>query len=90
MAAKTYKITAETGIHAQSAVYLVNEAIKYNSNILLEVEGKKINMKSIMGVMSLGVYQGAIITIHAEGSDEEQAIAGIENQIYQLKIGKEY
>jgi phosphotransferase system HPr (HPr) family protein len=43
-----------------------------------------------MGVMSLGVYQGAIITIHAEGSDEEQAIAGIENQIYQLKIGKEY
>ena len=90
MAEKTFKITAETGIHAQSAVYLVNEAIKYNSNILLEVEGKKINMKSIMGVMSLGVYQGAVITVHADGSDENLAISGIENQIYQLKIGKEY
>ena len=90
MAEKTFKTTAETGIHAQSAVYLVNEAIKYNSNILLEVEGKKINMKSIMGVMSLGVYQGAVITVHADGSDENLAISGIENQIYQLKLGKEY
>ncbi len=90
MAEKTFKITAETGIQAQRAVYLVNEAIKYNSNILLEVEGKKINMKSIMGVMSLGVYQGAVITVHADGSDENLAISGIENQIYQLKLGKEY
>ncbi len=87
---KTFKIVAETGIHAQSAVYLVNEAIKYNSNVILEVEGKKINMKSIMGVMSLGVYQGAVITIHIDGPDEEQAMAGIENQIHQLKIGKEF
>jgi phosphocarrier protein len=90
MIEKSYKITSETGIHAQSAVHLVNEAIKYNANIILEVEGKKINMKSIMGVMSLGVYQGAIITIHCEGTDEGQALSGLENQIYQLKIGKEY
>ncbi|MCR5786877.1 MAG: HPr family phosphocarrier protein [Acholeplasmatales bacterium] len=87
---KSFKITAETGIHAQSAVYLVNEAIKYSSNVILEVEGKKINMKSIMGVMSLGVYQGAVITLHVDGSDETQALAGIENQIYNLKLGKEY
>jgi phosphocarrier protein len=90
MVEKSFKITAETGIHAQSAVYLVNEAIKYNSNVILEVEGKKINMKSIMGVMSLGVYQGAVVTLHIDGVDETQAMAGIENQIYNLKLGKEY
>ena len=90
MVEKSFKITAETGIHAQSAVYLVNEAIKYNSNVILEVEGKKINMKSIMGVMSLGVYQGAVVTLHIDGADETQAMAGIENQIYNLKLGKEY
>jgi phosphotransferase system HPr (HPr) family protein len=47
-------------------------------------------MKSIMGVMSLGVYQGAVVTLHIDGVDETQAMAGIENQIYNLKLGKEY
>ncbi len=90
MVQKNFKVTLETGIHAQSAVHLVNQAIKFDSNITLEVEGKKINMKSIMGVMSLGVYQGAVITITCEGSDETAALNELENQIYQLKIGKEY
>lgn len=90
MVQKNFKVTLETGIHAQSAVHLVNQAIKFDSNITLEVEGKKINMKSIMGVMSLGVYQGAVITITCEGSDESAALNELENQIYQLKIGKEY
>lgn len=90
MVSKNFKVTLETGIHAQSAVHLVNQAIKFNCNITLEVEGKKINMKSIMGVMSLGVYQGAVITISCDGSDESAALAELENQIYQLKIGKEY
>ena len=86
---KSFKITSESGIHARPATILVNEAVKYSSEIFLEVEGKRINMKSIMGVMSLGVYYGSIITISAEGVDDEQAIAGIEDVIYQLKLGKE-
>ncbi len=90
MVQKNFKVTLETGIHAQTAVHLVNQAIKYDSNITLEVEGKKINMKSIMGVMSLGVYQGAVITITCDGADEVAALNELENQIYQLKIGKEY
>ena len=87
---KSFKITAETGIHARPATILVNEAVKYSSEITLEVEGRKINMKSIMGVMSLGVYYGSIITIEADGQDAEQALMGIEDVIYQLRIGKEY
>lgn len=89
MQSMSFKIVSETGIHAQSAVNLVNEAIKYSSDVLLEVEGKKINMKSIMGVMSLGIYQGAVVTIHAEGEDEEACVKGIADAIYRLKLGRE-
>lgn len=87
---KQFKILAETGIHARPATILVNEAVKYNSDISLSVEGKTVNLKSIMGVMSLGIYNGAIITIKVEGSDEAEAMSGLENVFYQLKLGKEY
>lgn len=89
MVSMSFKIVSETGIHAQSAVRLVNEAIKFHSDVELEVEGKKINMKSIMGVMSLGIYQGAIVTIHANGTDEPECIKAITDKIYSLKLGKE-
>ncbi len=89
MVSMSFKILSETGIHAQSAVNLVNEAIKYSSDVILEVEGKKINMKSIMGVMSLGIYQGAIVKVCATGVDEEDCIKGITDKIYSLKLGKE-
>lgn len=89
MVSMSFKILSETGIHAQSAVNLVNEAIKYSSDVELEVEGKKINMKSIMGVMSLGIYNGEIFTITAEGEDEEGAIDALTDSIYEMHIGKE-
>ncbi|PYZ97299.1 MULTISPECIES: phosphocarrier protein HPr [Alteribacter] len=78
MAEKNFKITAETGIHARPATQLVNKAGQYESEVTLEHNGKSVNLKSIMGVMSLGVGQGAEVTIKAEGSDEEEAIKGLE------------
>ncbi|MDQ0256466.1 phosphocarrier protein [Evansella vedderi] len=78
MAEKTFKITAETGIHARPATQLVNKAGQYESEITLEHKGKSVNLKSIMGVMSLGVSQGAEVTIKAEGPDADEAMAGIE------------
>ncbi|KMK74609.1 phosphocarrier protein HPr [Alkalihalobacillus pseudalcaliphilus] len=78
MAEKTFKITAETGIHARPATQLVNKAGQYSSDITLEYKGKSVNLKSIMGVMSLGVAKGAEVTIKAEGSDAEDALAGLE------------
>ena len=56
---------------------MVQAASKFNSDITLEYQGKSVNLKSIMGVMSLGVGQNADITISAEGSDEAEAIAAI-------------
>ncbi len=78
---KTFKITAETGIHARPATQLVNKAGQFSSDITLEYKGKSVNLKSIMGVMSLGVGQGADVTIKAEGSDADEALAAIEEVV---------
>lgn len=77
MEKKEFHITAETGIHARPATLLVQAASKFGSDINLEYNGKSVNLKSIMGVMSLGVGQGADVTISAEGDDEKEAIAAV-------------
>lgn len=74
MVEKQFKVTAETGIHARPATLLVQTASRFDSEVFLEFKDKKVNLKSIMGVMSLGVGQGAEIKISAEGSDEEEAV----------------
>ncbi|WML43520.1 phosphocarrier protein HPr [Neobacillus sp. PS3-40] len=78
MAEKQFKIISETGIHARPATLLVQTASKFDSEINLEYKGKKVNLKSIMGVMSLGIGQGADITITTEGSDQEEALRSLE------------
>lgn len=77
METKQFHITAETGIHARPATMLVQTAGKYSSDVTLEYNGKSVNLKSIMGVMSLGVGQGADVTITTEGDDEVEAMEGI-------------
>ena len=71
MVDKQFKVIADTGIHARPATLIVQTASKYDSEINLEYKGKKVNLKSIMGVMSLGIGKGAEITISAEGKDEQ-------------------
>lgn len=77
MEKKQFHIIAETGIHARPATLLVQAASKFNSDINLEYNGKSVNLKSIMGVMSLGVGQAADVTITAEGDDEKDAIVAV-------------
>lgn len=78
MVEKQFKVIAETGIHARPATLLVQTASKFEAEIQLEYKGKKVNLKSIMGVMSLGVGQGADITISADGGDEANALSSLE------------
>ncbi|MDD7759020.1 phosphocarrier protein HPr [Aerococcus suis] len=78
MKKQEFNVTAETGIHARPATLLVQTASKFQSEINLEYKEKSVNLKSIMGVMSLGVGQGSDVTITAEGEDEEEAIKAIE------------
>ena len=77
MEKKEFHVIAETGIHARPATLLVQAASKFNSDITLEYQGKSVNLKSIMGVMSLGVGQNADVVITADGADEAEAIAAI-------------
>ncbi|WP_337019502.1 phosphocarrier protein HPr [Oceanobacillus massiliensis] len=77
MKAQTFTITAETGVHARPATLLVNKAGQYDSEVEVSYKGKKVNLKSIMGVMSLGIPKGAEIEVIAEGNDEEEALNGV-------------
>ena len=83
-----FHITAETGIHARPATMLVQTAGKYSSDVMLEYNGKSVNLKSIMGVMSLGVGQGADVTITAEGEDEAEAMDGIKATMKSEGLGE--
>lgn len=78
MKEQSFKITADTGVHARPATLLVNQAGQFEAEIELIYNDKKVNLKSIMGVMSLGIPKGAEITITASGSDEDSAMTGIE------------
>ena len=74
MEKREFTINSETGIHARPATILVQAASKFSSDITLSYEGKSVNLKSIMGVMSLGVGQNAKVTITANGDDEKEAL----------------
>ncbi len=85
METKTLKVIDKTGIHARPATNIVNIAQKFNADLNLEYQGKSVNMKSIMGVMALGIPCNSVITITAEGSDELEAIVEIESSM--KKVG---
>lgn len=78
MLKKEFTVVTDTGIHARPATLLVQEASKYSAEVQLEFDGKQVNAKSIMGVMSLGIAQNATFTIVTDGHDEEDAMKGME------------
>ncbi|GIN75165.1 Phosphocarrier protein HPr [Bacillus paralicheniformis] len=80
---QTFTIIDQVGIHARPATTLVQTASKFNADIYLEYNGKTVNLKSIMGVMSLGIPKDAVIKITAQGADEEDAIATLEQVMTQ-------
>ncbi|MUK89111.1 HPr family phosphocarrier protein [Ornithinibacillus sp. L9] len=74
MVERTVKVELETGLQARPAAQFVQEANRYSANLFLEKEERKVNAKSIMGLMSLAITTGETITLIADGSDEEEAI----------------
>ncbi len=86
---KQFIITDPVGLHARPTTLLVNEASKFAAESKIIVDGKEANLKSIMGVMSLGIANGAEFAIETEGSDAEAAMEAIANVIAEAKIGEE-
>lgn len=74
MIEKTVTITNPTGLHARPAALFVQTAGKFTSYVWLSKNDKKVNAKSIMGLMSLAVSNGTVIAIGAEGEDEQIAV----------------
>ena len=81
MTKKSIKIQLATGLEARPVAVLVQVASQYDSVVYIEAEGKKVNAKSIMGMMSLGLDAGEIVTVEVDGNDEEAAISNIEKYL---------
>ncbi|MCT4598503.1 MAG: HPr family phosphocarrier protein [Vallitalea sp.] len=81
------KITVKiaSGLEARPVALFVQVASQFESNIYVEMQEKKVNAKSIMGMMSLGVLEGEDIIISADGSDEDKAINELEKYLSEEK-----
>lgn len=77
MISEMITITNDTGLHARPAALFVSTATKFKSEIMLQKGEKKINAKSILAVLSLGITKGADVTISAQGPDEEEAVGSL-------------
>lgn len=74
-------INIPNGLEARPVAMLVQVASQFESSIYLESDDKKVNAKSIMGMMSLGLASGETVTVTADGPDEEKAIDNIEKYL---------
>lgn len=78
MVRKPVTIRNSMDMEMRPIAHLVQEASQYKSRVFIEMDDKKINAKSIMGMMSLELCTGESLTVEAEGEDEEQAVNGVE------------
>ena len=78
MFTKEIIVRCESGLHNRQATYFVQKANEFNSSIWIESENRKMNAKSLLGIMSLGIVTGATVTISASGPDAEEAVNALE------------
>ncbi len=81
MTKKVVEIKLQNGLEARPVAMLVQVASRYDSAVYLETCGKKVNAKSIMGMMSLGLDLGEEVTVIADGADETVAVENIEKYL---------
>ena len=75
---KEIVVCCESGLHNKQATYYVQKANEFNANIWLECGNRKMNAKSLLGIMSLGIVTGATVNLSAQGSDAEAAVNALE------------
>lgn len=71
-------VRCESGLHNRQATYFVQKANEFESSIWLESGSRKMNAKSLLGIMSLGIITGAVVTLTASGPDAESAVNALE------------
>ena len=77
MYAKEVLVQNQVGLHARPATFFIQKANEFKSSVWVEKDERRVNAKSLLGVLSLGIVGGTTIRIMADGSDEEQAVDGL-------------
>ncbi|MBQ0134707.1 MAG: HPr family phosphocarrier protein [Clostridiales bacterium] len=75
MVSKEVVINNQVGLHARPATFFIQKANEFKCSIWVEKEERRVNAKSLLGVLSLGIVKGTAVNIIADGSDEEEAIS---------------
>jgi phosphocarrier protein len=78
MFSKKIVVNCQSGLHNKQATYFVQKANEFESSIYLESENRKMNAKSLLGIMSLGIVTGMTVTLSAVGADAEAAVTALE------------
>jgi catabolite repression HPr-like protein len=74
MVEESVVVQLSAGLFARPAAMFVQEANRFRSDVFIEKDGKSVNAKSIMGVMSLAIAHGQTVAVRAEGTDEQEAV----------------
>ena len=77
MFVKDVTVQNKVGLHARPATFFIQKANEYKSSIWIEKEERRVNAKSLLGILSLGIIGGTTIRIIADGSDEREAVDGL-------------
>ena len=77
MFVKEVTVENQVGLHARPATFFIQKANEYKSGIWVEKEDRRVNAKSLLGVLSLGIVKGTTITLIADGADEKEAVAAL-------------
>jgi phosphocarrier protein HPr len=77
MYVKSVKVQNQVGLHARPATFFIQKANEFKSSIWVEKDERRVNAKSLLGVLSLGIMGGTEIRIMAGGSDEEEAVEAL-------------
>ena len=78
MFTKEVIVRCESGLHNKQVTYFVQKANEFSSTVWLESENRRMNAKSLLGIMSLGIVTGAVVTLSAEGPDAEDAVNALD------------
>ena len=77
MVTQEVTINNEVGLHARPATFFIQKANEFKSGIWVEKDERRVNAKSLLGVLSLGITKGTTIALLADGSDEKEAVAAL-------------
>ena len=81
MYSKEVTLQNQVGLHARPATFFIQKANEFKSSIWVEKEERKVNAKSLLGILSLGITRGTVITIIADGLDEKDAVDALAEMI---------